>query len=113
MSTVYGGETHYMVFPCGTTGLVRDDFNITVLKDDEVRADVAVEVEEVASGIYSASFVNDDTDKTTWTLIMSVIAAPNTKYIESWQVRKKTIDQNVKQIRSRQDSDGGFFKDRE
>jgi hypothetical protein len=110
MSTVFGGETHYMVFPHGTTGLVRDDFTITVLKDNEVRQDVAVEVEESAEGVYVMSFVNDDTDKTTWTLIAYATAAPNTKYIESWQVRKKTIDQNVRQIRSRQDSDGGFFK---
>lgn len=110
MSAVTSKGTHYMVFPHTVAGLTRDDFNFTLVKDGEVRQDIHVELREISPNVYVASFVNDGTDYSSWTLIAQDPDVTAYIYIETWEVRKKIVEQNVKQIRSRQDSDGGFFK---
>ena len=79
-------------------------------KNGERTIDVAVEVVENPDGFYTFSFDNDGTDEATWTLIVYQTSSGTLKFGESWKVRKRTVELNVKQIRSRQDSEGGFFK---
>lgn len=99
-----------MTFPHTSSGLVRGDFTFILSKNGEVVKSVAVELREIADSVYVASFENDGDDYANWNLIAFETASPTRKYIESWQVRKKTMEQMIKQIRARQDSDGGFLQ---
>lgn len=110
MGAASAKATHYMTLPVGIPGLVLSNFTFRVLKNDAVEESIAVEVAEISSGLYIATFKNDGTDYSTWTVVAQADARTNVFYVETWEVRKKTIEQNIKQIRARQDSDGGFFK---
>lgn len=110
MSEIEAKGTHYMTFPHTTAGLGRTDFEISIYKNGEVIADIGYEVLEGPDTYYTLSFDNDGTDYSTWTCIVHDPDEADLYYVESWRVRKKTVETNVKQIRSRQDSEGGFFK---
>lgn len=110
MSEVAANDTHYMTFPHSVTGVIRGGFTIKLFKNGALLQDQPVEIKEVSTKIYTASFSNDGTDFSLWTLVISDPNVANIYYVETWSVRRKTVDLNVKQIRSRQDSDGGFFK---
>lgn len=109
MSIVQAGGTHYMTFPFSITGNTRDDFVYTVYKNGEIRADTAVDITEKKPYQYVASFVNDGTDHSNWTIIISDPTVENTYIVESWQVRKLTAEKAINQIRTRLDSGSGFF----
>lgn len=81
-----------------------------MFKDGELIRDIPYDVKEVTAFYYTLSFNNDGTDYSTWTIILNDPLDPDIFYLETWEVRKKTTELNVKQIRSRQDSEGGFFK---
>ncbi len=104
------GGTHHMTFTHSVTGMVRDDFTITLIKNGEINQATPIEVRELAEGIYHASFVNDQEDHAIWTLVIEDPDTESAVYFETWRVRKLIAEQNVMQIRSRMDSDGGFFK---
>ena len=110
MSEVKAKGTHYMTFPYSVSGLTRGSWTVNLYKNGERTIDVAVEVVENPDGFYTFSFDNDGTDEATWTLIVYQTSSGTLKFGESWKVRKRTVELNVKQIRSRQDSEGGFFK---
>lgn len=113
MSTVEADATHYMTFPHTIAGHIRDDFEISLFKDGQRITSIPIEVQEVADAVYTFSFNNDGTDFSTWTLIVKDPMEPTLYYIESWEVRKKTVELNIKQVRSRQDSKGAFSKVRD
>ena len=80
-------------------------------KNGELVLDIPIEVFEspATSGIYTFSFANDGTHESTWTLIINDSGASDYWYHETWEVRKKITENTVKQLRSRQEGDGGFF----
>ncbi len=99
-----------MTFPHTLTGRLRSSFVVKILKDGEVVADTAYDITESPAYCYTLTFENDGTDYSTWTCVVSDPLLTGVYFVETWEVRKKTVELNVKQIRSRQDSEGGFFK---
>jgi hypothetical protein len=97
-----------MTFPHSLTGRVRSNFTFSLLKNGEQVMDIEIEIRESPSSIYTASFVNDGDDHALWTLVIQDIAVDDVFYVETWEVRKLVVEDNVKQIRTRLDSDGGF-----
>ena len=101
--------THYMTFSHPTVGLTRGDFNVTIIKNNELRTDIAYDIVALSAGLYQLTFENDGDDYTTWTCYVQDPAMPTRLAWETWEVRKKTVEQNIKQVRSRMDSSGGVF----
>lgn len=104
---------HYMQFPYTVRELTREDFEMTLLVNGEERKDIPIDVKELPKtnySIYVFSFVNTGLDFSNWTLIVSNPDDLQKYWVETWEVRKQTTETNVKQIRNRQDSEGGFFK---
>lgn len=110
MGEVAAKDFHYMTIPHITAGLTRDQFTIELYKNGDLFKSAPIEVKEEADKRYVLSFKNDGTDYSNWTAVVFETAVPLLIYTETWEVKKKTVLQNVKQIRSRQDSEGGFFK---
>lgn len=110
-SEVKAGGTHYMVFPYSLSGVTLAQWTKVLIKNGERVLDIPIECREYPNGIYTFSFTNDGTDESQWSLVVYETAGTtNLKFGQTWTVRKRTAELNVKQIRSRQDSDGGFFK---
>lgn len=103
-------KTAYLIVPHTTSGLASSAWTIYLFKDGDRVTDTPVDVRENPTGIYTFSFSVDSTDESQWTLVVYQTSAPSTKYTEQWRVKKKIVETNVKQIRSRMDSDGGYFQ---
>ena len=109
MGDVAARKTHFMTFPHSLTGRVRSNFVFTLLKNGEQVIDIEVEVKESPAAIYTATFTNDGDDHAIWTLVVQDESIDDIYYVETWEVRKLIVEENVKQIRTRLDSDGGFI----
>lgn len=110
MGEVLARATHYMTFPLETSGYTRADFTVKIFKNGELYDVIAYEITEPSPNIYTLSFANDGTERSIWTAIVYDPDDDDRFIVETWEVRKNIIEKNVQQIRSRQDSEGGFFK---
>lgn len=110
MGEILAKATHYMTFPLSTSGFTKGDFTVKITKNGEAFDQIAYEITEPFTNIYTLSFANDGTERSIWTAIVYDPDDSDRGYIETWEVRKNIIEKNVQQIRSRQDSEGGFFK---
>jgi hypothetical protein len=111
MSEVKALGTHYMIFPYSVSGLTLGYWTTVLLKNGERLTDVAIECRENPTGVYTFSFDNDGDDEAQWSLVVyETSGTTGLKFGQSWTVRKRIVEQNVKQIRSRMDSDGGYFQ---
>lgn len=110
MGDVAARNTHYMVFPHTRSGVTRASWTMQLFKDGVLTQDIPIDIKEESNFVYVASFDNDGSDYTSWTLVLNDPAVTDRYYVETWEVRKKTVETTVKQLRSRQDSEGGFFK---
>jgi hypothetical protein len=102
------GKTMYMVFSYPTADLPRSQWTIVVHKDGEEMPEIAVDV-GYREGKYVFTFDNDGTDKSTWQLTVTPVENTSVHYVETWFVRKNFIEQSVSELRSRMDSEAGFF----
>lgn len=107
---VKANGTHYMTIRHDTAGLTRGDFTMTLIKDGEEIRDIAIEVLESPERTYTFSFINDGTHDSQWQLLVHETELDTPTYTEAWVVKKKIVEQTVRQIQARQDSDGGFFQ---
>jgi hypothetical protein len=107
---IAAGETHYMTVPHSSAGVGYASWTKNLFKNGEVVLNTAIDMRESPSGTYTFAFVNDKEDEAQWTLQVWETANTTIKYSETWRVKKKLIEQGVKQIRSRMDSEGGFFQ---
>lgn len=107
MSDVLNGRNHYMAFYHPSSGLVRGDFEFTLLADGELRQDISVNVREPKPYYYVAWFENDGTDHTNWVLFAK---DPNFDYVyvESWRARRAIAEKNIKELRHAVNSQSGF-----
>jgi len=105
MAEVPARATHYSIMPFGTSGLIRTDFGITLLKNGEVN-DLPVDSQEVDTGVYKFFFNNDGEHNSVWTLIVTY---GGVGWIEDWFVKKQLVEQVVQEIRAKQ-GEGGFFQ---
>lgn len=103
MGSIGGNKEHNMTFPHNATGRVREDFNVSIFKNGELFRGIPFELREETPFIYTISFNNDNTDFSTWTIVANDSNEPDIFYVETWEVRRLVQEQNVKQIRSRQD----------
>lgn len=110
MAFIPADQTHYMTFPHTRSGSVRQDFTCVLLKNGALIQSIPINVQEVSPFKYTISFDNDGTDYSDWTLMASDNNITGRTYIETWQVRKLTPEKNISQIRSMQESSGGFFQ---
>lgn len=113
MSSVPVRATHYMTFPYTTAGVGFSSWITTLSKNGEVVQDTPLDFREYPSAVYTFSFVNDGDVDAVWTLIIHKSGDTDNYFGESWRTTSKVIEQTVKQIRSRFDSDGGFFQSQE
>jgi len=102
--------THYMTIRHDTADLTRADWTIQLFKNGEEIRDIAVDVIENSERTYTFSFQNDGTHDSQWSLLVYETALDTPTYMEMWIVKKKIVEQTVRQIQARQDSDGGFFQ---
>lgn len=109
MGEVAAKKTHFMTFPHTKTGKLRDDFTVHIIQDGVKRTDVAYEIVENAPYVYTISFENDGTDYSVLTVVAQEESVTTLWYVETWEIRKKTAETNIKQVRSRMDSEGGLF----
>ena len=98
-----------MTFPAERSGILLDQWNKKLYKNNELITDIAINVTEVQPYQYIFQFDNDGTHDSTWTLILEDSQNLDVFYIETWRVEKRIIEQNVKYLRSRLDSEGGYF----
>lgn len=108
MSDIEPKQYHYMSFFHNATGKTFTSWTFTLLKNGVRVEDIEINIEEVKTKYYVVSFKNDGTHNSVWQ-IFATEPSIDKVYTESWRVRNKTLEQNVQQIRSRLDSDGGFF----
>lgn len=101
---------HYMAVPHRTSGVTRSQWTVLLYKDGELITDTPVDVIENPANNYTFFFQNDGSHESVWNLSVYQTSSPNLKYTESWIVKKRIVEQNVKYLRSRFDSEGGFFK---
>lgn len=94
------GATHYMTFRHATAGLTRGAFTAKLFRDGSDQNGINVDIKEVFSQIYVASFINDGTLSSTWTLVVYQTAAPATSYQETWFVRTSPNDKNIAFIKA-------------
>ncbi len=99
----------YMTIPHTTAGLLYADWTVYLYKNGQQVLDVPYDIRETPSGVYTFSFKVDSEDESQWSLLAYETADTTQKYLEQWRVRRKVAEQNIKQVRSRMDSDGGFF----
>lgn len=109
MGLAVAGETHYMTFPHELTGRTRENLTVRIFKNGVYLQDIPWDLIEHPDYCYTVSFKNDGTDKSTWTCIVSDSAVTETFYVETWEVRSKSVEANIKQVRTRMDSTGGVF----
>lgn len=102
--------THYMTFPYTTAAVAYGLWVKTLFKNGEVIQDIPIDFHEYPAGIYTFSFENDGDRDALWTLVLHATGDTNNWFAETWSTTSKIIEQTVKQIRSRFDSDGGFFQ---
>ena len=102
-------QTHYMVVGHKTAAVAPSGWTIYLFKNGERVTDIEVNVVENPEKIYTFSFQNDGTHDSQWQLVVYETASSGTKYAMAWKVYKKIIEQSVKMMRSRLDSEGGFF----
>lgn len=104
---LYPGDTHYMLFVHGTTGLSRSDWSVQIFKDGVKNTSIDYAVTEKSTYHYILSFKNDGTPDTQWAASVSLAVSPVNYYTESWEVGSRTLEETVKFIRARLDG----FKD--
>lgn len=102
------GKTMYMVFSYPTPDLPRSQWEVDVRKDGEIMKEIAVDV-GYRDKQYVFTFDNDGTDKSTWQITVTPLENTSVHYVETWFVRKNFIEQSVSELRSRMDSEAGFF----
>lgn len=102
--------THYMSIRHDTAELTREDWTMVLFKNGEEVRDIAIEVVERPERTYTFSFQNDGTHESQWSLLVYETDLDTPTYAEMWMVKKKIVEQAVRQIQARQDSDGGFFQ---
>lgn len=107
MSDVLNGRRHYMAFYHPSSGLVRDDFDFTLIAEGELRQDITVNVREVKPYYYVAWFENDGTDHTNWVLFAK---DPNFDhvFVEAWRARRAVAEKILKEVRNTVSSQSGF-----
>lgn len=108
MSDITTKGTHYMSFYHSASGVTRGTWTLTLLKNGEVNNDTEINIVEAKDNYYVVSFKNDGTKDAIWQIFAKEPSVQKV-YTESWRAKDKSLENDVKQIRSRMDSDGGFF----
>lgn len=108
MSDITSKGTHYMSFYHSASGVTRGSWTLVLLKNGEENRDVEINIMERPNNYYTVSFKNDGTNNSIWQVFAKEPSVEKV-YTESWRVKDKTLENNVQQIRSRMDSDGGYF----
>ena len=93
-------DTHYMTFRHATAGLTRGSFTATLIKNGALVRNIAINIKELASKIYVASFANDGTNEAQWTLVIYETASPTADYQETWLTQSLATDKNVQFIKA-------------
>ena len=101
-----------MSFYHSTSGVTFGTWTLKLLKNGEENRDTEISVSEPITNYYVISFKNDGTKDSIWQIFAKEPSVEKV-YTESWRVKDKSLENDVKQIRSRMDSDGGFFSPRE
>lgn len=104
MSEIAAEKTHYMPFAHPTSGLAKSDFTVRIFKNGALSSNTAFTLREIAPNNYFLSFDNDGTDFSNWAVILFATDEPDLFYVESWQVRKLTVETDVRQVRARLDA---------
>lgn len=110
MGTIKAKDTHYMTFPHKTAGILRSGWEVKIYKNGVLFNTIAYDIQEVYTKQYTLNFNNDGTDYSIWTAVVHDPLQADLYFVETWEVRKPTLETNVKQLRSRQDSEGGFLQ---
>lgn len=95
------GQTHYMTVGHKNAAVAAASWTTKLLKDGILFTDATINIVENASKVYTFSFVNDGTHDSQWTLVVYETASPTNKYVMTWKVYKKIVEQNVKLLRGR------------
>lgn len=110
MSTVPVKAIAYMTFPYTSSGVSFPNWVTVLQKNGETITDIPIDFRELPLTVYTFSFVNDGEADANWTLTVHKSGDTNNYYVESWRVTSKIVEQTVKYLRTKQDSEGGFFQ---
>lgn len=92
--------THYMTFRTGTAGLTRGSFTYKLFVDGADRQDIAIDIREVFSKIYVASFTNDADVGSFWSLVIYETGSPTATYQETWYVEDTAVKKDIPYIKA-------------
>lgn len=108
MTFMRPNETHYFVFPHTVAGMTRTQFSVTVVKNGEKVTNIGVNLREIATKIYCASFVNDGTHLSQWSIVIQDPNYTDRAWQHNWRVEKPLTEKITQVIRSKQSAEGAI-----